>query len=124
MMPEDIRQAEAAYASAAQRALSAGFDIVYVQGMDGGWGPMQFLSRRLNQRSDEYGGSFENRARHWRDTIEAVRHVVDGKAALAVRITVDGVAGELDTGELLHLIEFVDDLVDVWDVAVGNSGPE
>jgi dimethylamine/trimethylamine dehydrogenase len=124
MLREDILRIQAAYESAARRSLSAGFDIVYVQGMARSWGPMHFLNRRLNQRSDEYGGSFENRARHWRDTVEGVRNAVDGNAAVAVRITVDGVEGELESGELLGFIEFADDLVDLWDVAVGNSSSE
>ena len=62
MDKSDIRAFRGWQRDAARRAKQAGFDIVYVYaGHD--YLPFQFLSRRSNTRSDEYGGSLENRAR-------------------------------------------------------------
>lgn len=127
---DDIRRQLGEWAAAARLAVEAGFDIVYVHGADS-YLPMQFLSRYYNRRSDAYGGSFENRARYWRETLEVVRAAVDGRCAVANRIAVDalGPAG-IELSEALEFIAHVDDLVDLWDVNVGsirewskNSGP-
>ena len=58
----DIRRVQSEWVAAARRAQSAGFDIVYVYGSHT-YLPTQFLSPAFNRRTDEYGGSFENRAR-------------------------------------------------------------
>jgi dimethylamine/trimethylamine dehydrogenase len=68
MDKEDIRNFRRWQAEAAKRAVRAGFDIVYVYAGHG-YLPAQFLSRRTNQRSDEYGGSLENRARLLKEMI-------------------------------------------------------
>jgi dimethylamine/trimethylamine dehydrogenase len=117
---DDIRRIQADWVRAARRARSAGFDIVYVYGGHS-YLPLQFLSRFYNRRTDEYGGSFENRARFWLETIELVRDAVGDDCAIAVRASVEalGPAGvELDEG--LELVAAADDLVDLWDVSVGS----
>jgi len=117
---EDIRAARRWHVEAAVRARSAGFDIVYVYGAHS-YLPMQFLSPFYNKRRDAYGGSFENRARFWLETLEAVRDAVGDGCAVASRIAVDalGPAGvELDEG--LAMIRAADHLVDLWDVNVGS----
>lgn len=48
-----------------------------------------FLSRRHNDRSDEYGGSFENRLRLFREILDDVREAIGDSCALAVRLAVD-----------------------------------
>ena len=63
------------WVAAALRAREAGFDIVYVYGSHT-YLPTQFLSPRYNHRTDAYGGSFENRARFWLETLERVREAV------------------------------------------------
>ena len=60
----------------------AGFDIVYVYGAHS-YLPQQFLSPFYNQRTDEYGGSFENRARFWLETLEQVKEAVGDDCAIA-----------------------------------------
>ena len=63
-----------------ERAVKAGYDIVYVYaGHD--YLPFQFLSPRTNRRTDEYGGSTENRTRLVREMIEVTREATRGKAA-------------------------------------------
>ena len=72
MTPEDIRQVQEAFAAAAARARDAGFDGVEIIA-SAGYLISQFLSPRTNQRTDDYGGSFENRVRFARELIVLVR---------------------------------------------------
>jgi dimethylamine/trimethylamine dehydrogenase len=61
MEREDIKRVQAQWVQASRRARDVGFDIVYVYGAHS-YLPVQFLSPFYNRRTDEYGGSFENRA--------------------------------------------------------------
>src|SRR5215470_2852348 len=82
---EDIRYIQSQYVAAACRARTAGFDIVYVYGAHG-YLPTQFLSPFYNKRQDEYGGSLQNRARFWLETLALVREAIGADCAIAVRI--------------------------------------
>jgi dimethylamine/trimethylamine dehydrogenase len=120
MEVDDIRRVQDDWVRAARAARDAGFDIVYVYGGHS-YLPLQFLSTFYNKRTDEYGGSLENRARFWLETLEAVREAVGDECAIAVRFCVEalGPAGvELEEG--LGFIRLADDLVDLWDVNVGS----
>ena len=115
---DDIRYLQHLYVEAAKRARSAGFDIVYVYGSHS-YLPQQFLTPFYNKRTDEYGGSFENRARFWRETIEQVKEAVGDDCAIAVRMSTDMFMGEAGTQlkrDCLPFVELADDLVDVWDI--------
>lgn len=116
----DIRRIQSDWVRAALHARTAGFDIVYVYGSHA-YGPMQFLSPYYNKRTDEYGGSFENRARYWRETLELVREAVGDDCAIASRLAIDalGPAG-IEIHEAHELIRLVDHLVDLWDVNVSG----
>jgi 2,4-dienoyl-CoA reductase-like NADH-dependent reductase (Old Yellow Enzyme family) len=70
----EIRETVAAFAQAACRALEAGFDVVEIHGAHG-YLLHEFLSPHANRREDRYGGSFENRTRLLRETVEAIRKV-------------------------------------------------
>jgi dimethylamine/trimethylamine dehydrogenase len=121
METADIRRIQGDWGAAAKRARSAGFDIVYVYGAHS-YLPMQFLSPYYNKRSDEYGGSLENRARFWLETLEVVRESVGGDCAIASRISIDALGPygvEVDEG--LGFIRLADHLVDLWDVCVGSA---
>jgi dimethylamine/trimethylamine dehydrogenase len=120
MERDDIARVEADWVQAARRSRDAGFDIVYVYGGHA-YLPLQFMSPYYNRRTDEYGGSIENRARFWLETLEAVREEIGDDCAIAVRLCVEalGPAGvELEDG--LRFIALADDLVDLWDVNVGS----
>lgn len=76
------------YAIAAQHAIQAGFDMVEIHGghsylLD------QFLSPLYNKRTDEFGGSYENRARFARLVVEAVRKAVGPWVPISFRISAD-----------------------------------
>src|SRR5258706_10750637 len=76
MTREDIKATVRDFRNAAMRALDAGFDGVQIQA---GYLYLfnQFLNPRTNQRTDEYGGSVENRARLLFEVIEALAQVID-----------------------------------------------
>jgi dimethylamine/trimethylamine dehydrogenase len=122
MTKRDIRRTQHEWAAAARRSRSAGFDIVYVYGAHT-YLPGQFLSPHYNRRSDEYGGSLENRARFWLETLEVVREAVGDDCAIACRVAVDrmGALG-VDLDEGLEFVRLADHLVDLWDVNVGSIG--
>ncbi len=107
---------------AALRARAAGFDIVYVYaGHD--YLPFQFLSPRVNQRCDAYGGSLENRARLLRELIEDTREAVGDRCAVAVRLAIDelhGADGFTREGDGRRVIEYLGELPDLWDIALGG----
>ncbi len=129
---DDIQLLQKYYVDAAIRAKEAGFDIIYVYGAHS-YLPLQFLSPWSNKRTDEYGGSFENRARFWRESLEKVREAVGDTCAIASRFAVDSLYGsagvELEK-DGIAFVEYADHLVDLWDLTVGdiaewgqNAGP-
>jgi dimethylamine/trimethylamine dehydrogenase len=121
MEKDDIRRVQADWAKAAERARDAGFDIVYVYGAHS-YLPMQFLSPFYNKRTDEYGGSLENRARFWCETLELVRQAVGDDCAVASRLSVDALSPSgIEIDEALEFIRLADHLVDLWDVNVGSA---
>ncbi|MFI9209603.1 NADH:flavin oxidoreductase/NADH oxidase [Streptomyces sp. NPDC053253] len=71
---ERIREITGRFADAARRALDAGFEVVEVHGAHG-YLIGEFLSPHSNHRTDEYGGSFENRTRLALEVVDAVRSV-------------------------------------------------
>ncbi len=83
---DDIRQAIADFAAAAQRALQAGFEVVELHAAHG-YLAHQFLSPLSNRRTDEYGGSLANRLRFTLQMAAAVRAVWPEQLPLFVRIS-------------------------------------
>jgi N-ethylmaleimide reductase len=81
----DIKELVALYAQAARNALEAGFDGVEIHAANG-YLVNQFISAHANVRTDEYGGSLQNRLRFLREIVEAVAAVV-GPERLGVRFT-------------------------------------
>src|SRR5919106_847927 len=122
MDKDDIHEVQGFYVEAAKRAREAGFDIVYVYGSHS-YLPQQFLTPYYNRRTDEYGGSFENRARFWRETIEQVREAVGDDCAIAVRMSTDMFMGEAGTQlerDCVPFVQLCDEIVDVWDINVSG----
>ncbi|MHB1468152.1 MAG: oxidoreductase [Solirubrobacteraceae bacterium] len=119
-----IREIQGWYVAAAKRARAAGFDIVNVEGAECGAITQHFLMSKFNRRSDEYGGSFENRARFWLETIEQVRQAVGDCLAITARLCVDTLndnpLGIRAAEEGYRFIELADHLVDFWDLQAGG----
>ena len=85
MTQADIAQLVADFATAAQRALAAGFQMVEIHAAHG-YLLHSFYSPLTNTRTDEYGGSFENRIRLLLEVVAAVRGVWPERLPLAVRL--------------------------------------
>ncbi|GIK96733.1 MAG: NADH:flavin oxidoreductase [Alphaproteobacteria bacterium] len=114
----DIRNLRRWQVDAAKRAKRAGFDIVYVYAGHA-YLPFQFIARRLNHRTDEYGGSLENRVRLLRELIEDTKEAVGDTCAVAVRFAVDELIGDhgvTSDGEGREVVEMLAELPDLWDV--------
>ena len=123
MSRDDIRDYRRWHRKAALRAREAGFDIVVVYAGHNGTVPSHFLSRQSNQRSDEYGGSLENRLRLYRELIEETKDAVGDAMGVVARFAVDEMMGEggLEWGsEGKDAIEMLAELPDMWDVNVSD----
>lgn len=121
MSLRDVQRVQSDWVDAARRARDAGFDIIYVMATDL---PMQFLSPYVNERQDQYGGSFENRARFYLETLEKVRDAVGSDCAIATRMGIGGMRERGVTDEEgLQLIARADPLVDLWDVNIEVGDP-
>ncbi|MDH3474151.1 MAG: NAD(P)-binding protein [Rhodospirillales bacterium] len=119
MDKSDIKAFRGWHRTAALRAKQAGFDLVYVYAGHDLSLLMHFLSRRANQRSDEYGGSLENRARLLREVIEETKEAVGDRCAVPVRLAVEellGPDGITSAGEGREVVEMLAELPDLWDV--------
>ena len=125
MDKRDIRELQGFYVAAAERAREAGFDLILVYGAETIPITQQFLMPYFNRRSDEYGGSFENRARFFREVLELVREAVGDDCAIGVALLGRHCSGRgvgIEVGEDgVRFVEHVDHLVDLWDVQVGPA---
>lgn len=93
MTAEDIHRTIGHYRRAAQYARDAGFDAVEVHGANG-YLINQFLDSRSNQRTDEYGGSLENRFRFFGQILEAVLEILPPER-VGVRLSPNGVFNDM-----------------------------
>ncbi|MEE8535844.1 MAG: FAD-dependent oxidoreductase [Kiloniellales bacterium] len=122
MDKQDIKELRRWQVEAARRAERAGFDIIYVYAGHA-YLPFQFITPRFNQRSDEYGGSLENRVRLFREMIEETKEAVGARCAVAVRFAVHEfqVEGGLTSdGEGREVVEMLAELPDLWDVNISD----
>jgi dimethylamine/trimethylamine dehydrogenase len=123
MDKEDIRNLRKWHRDAALCAKRAGFDIVYCYAAHGMTAAIQFILKRFNDRSDEYGGSLENRVRLFRELIEDTKEAVGDTCAVAVRFAVDELMGEegiSHQGEAYDVVAMLAELPDLWDVNISN----
>jgi dimethylamine/trimethylamine dehydrogenase len=122
MTKADIADMRYWHREAVRRSLQAEYDIVYVYAGHAIGGLHHFLSRRYNNRNDEYGGSIENRARLLREILEDTREVCDGKAAVACRISVDELLGDdgITRAEIEDVIGMLGEHPDLWDFVLGS----
>lgn len=129
---DQIREITGQFAAAARRALAAGFEVVEVHGAHG-YLVNEFLSPHSNHRTDEYGGSYENRTRFALEVVDAVRAVWPDELPVFFRISAtdwltenpeDGREGW--TGD--DTVRFARDLrahgVDLLNVSTGGLAPD
>jgi dimethylamine/trimethylamine dehydrogenase len=123
MDKEDIRAFRRWHRDAALRAEKVGYDIVYIYAAHTITMLTYFLSHRYNDRSDEYGGSLENRVRLLREVIEETKEAVGHSCAVALRFSVDELIGDVGLthdGEGRSVVEMLAELPDLWDVNVAG----
>jgi len=119
---DEIHQLTHDYVVAAKRAVSVGFDVIEIHAAHG-YLMHQFYSPLANTRTDEYGGSFENRVRFLLETVVAVRSAIPVSTPLFVRISatdwVDGGWNLVDSIELCTQLKALG--VDLIDVSTGGN---
>jgi 2,4-dienoyl-CoA reductase-like NADH-dependent reductase (Old Yellow Enzyme family) len=120
----DIKKAIDDFTAAAKRSVEAGFEVIEVHAAHG-YLCHQFLSPLSNKRTDEFGGSLENRMRFPLQIAKAVREIVPQNLPVFVRISAtDWTEGGWD---LEQSIEFCKELkklgIDLIDVSSGGNVP-
>ncbi len=129
MTKKDIKDLRRWFVNALKRSKTAGFDLVCLYGAHGFGVFQHFLSTATNQRSDEYGGSLENRARFVREVVSDAKDAIGDTMGITLRLSLDELVGELGfaNSEVRDFIEMHKDLPDLWDLAHGAwedcSGP-
>lgn len=120
MSLDEVKASRDAFIAAAKRAEKAGFHGVELHGAHG-YLICQFLSAEVNQRTDDYGGSFENRARFLYECIEGVRAECGKDFSLGVRLSPERFG--MDLGEILGLAGALlkDDRIDYLDMSLWDS---
>ena len=122
----DIKTFRHWHKRAALRARDAGFDVVYVYATHG-YLISNFLNPRMNTRTDEYGGSLENRTRLVRELIQDTKDAVGDRCAVAIRFSADeeiGEDGKPVYGERREMLEMLADLPDLWDINIADYSLE
>ncbi len=119
---EEINALVQRFKEAAQRAVNAGFDVIEIHAAHG-YLLHQFLSPLSNNRTDEYGGSFENRCRFLLEVVEAVNEVLDDNHPLFVRISATEYAENgWDLDDSVKLAQLLKEKkVDLVDVSSGGN---
>jgi len=117
-----------AFVASAERCLRAGFDVIELH-MAHGYLLSTFLTPLANQRTDEYGGSLENRARYPLEVVRAVRAVWPDDKPLFVRISAtdwfDDDGRGITVDESVQLCRWLKDAgVDVVDVSTAGNVPD
>jgi dimethylamine/trimethylamine dehydrogenase len=123
MDKSDIKAYRDWHRKAALRAKRAGFDLIYCYAGHNITLPMHFLQKRRNHRTDEYGGSLENRVRLFREIIEDTKAAVGDSCAVVVRFAVDellGPDGITSETEGREVVEMLAEMPDLWDVNVSD----
>ncbi len=120
MPKEIIYEIIEAYGTSAKLCKDCGFDMVQVHAAHG-WLFSQFLSPVVNQRTDEFGGSLENRARFLMMALDSVRKAVGPNFPIEVRISGDDLSENgLQMDECIEVAKLINDKVDLFHVSCGN----
>ncbi|MBU5322486.1 MAG: FAD-dependent oxidoreductase [Sarcina ventriculi] len=122
LQKEEITAIVKKYGEAARRAQAAGFDAVEIHAGHS-YLISQFLSPTTNNRTDEFGGSKENRARFAKMVMDEVRSQVGPMFPIMIRISADElVEGGNTLEDTLELLEYFAEEADIIDVSAGLTG--
>lgn len=114
---EELTSIAKDYGIAAKRAVNAGFDLIEIHAGHS-YLISQFLSPTMNDRTDEFGGCAENRARFCRMVIDEVRAAIGPRIPISLRLSVDElVEGGNTVEDCLEYLEFLNDEVDLFDTS-------
>ena len=132
MTAADIFGVKKAFAASVRRALAAGFDAIEIHSAHG-YLLHEFMSPVVNNRTDEYGGSFENRTRLLLEVVDLVRAIMPAEMPLFVRVSATDWLEEVEefkdkeTWTLEQTVELAKILghrgVDLLDVSSGGTHP-
>jgi 2,4-dienoyl-CoA reductase-like NADH-dependent reductase (Old Yellow Enzyme family) len=125
MTLEDIKQIQAAFVAAAKRALAAGFEWLELHYAHG-YLAHEFYSPLANKRTNNYGGSFDNRIRFLLETFTSVRKVWPERLPITVRLSVtDWLEGGVAVEESIELVRRLKSAgLDLLDVSHGSITPD
>ena len=119
MTLEDMETISDNFATTAVRAQKLGIDMCMLH-FAHGWLPAQFLSPKFNKRTDEYGGSFENRIRFPLMIVDKVRKAVGPDYPLDMRISGDERCEDgIDPEEVIRFVKLIEDKIDMVHVSSG-----
>ncbi len=123
MNKRDIKNVRQWHVDAAYRARQAGYDIIYIYASHDMSVLQHFLNPQVNLRSDEYGGSLENRLRLTHEVLSDVKAAVGDSCAIAFRFAVDelrGAEGLQAECEGRDVIGMLAEIPDLWDVNISG----
>ncbi|WP_158372822.1 FAD-dependent oxidoreductase [Cellulosimicrobium cellulans] len=119
MTEQDMADVAAMWASTARNARDLGFDLVFLH-FGHGWLPAQFLSPRTNHRTDEHGGSLENRARFPLQILRAIRAAVGPDFPVDMRISaVEWMENSISFEDTLAFIKLAEPYIDTVQISAG-----
>lgn len=120
-MPKElIYEIIESYGKAAKLCKDVGYDMVQVHAAHG-WLFNQFMSPLFNHRTDEFGGSLENRVRFLSLTLDEVRKNVGPTVAIELRMNGDDFQeGGLTLSDYVEIAKMVEDKVDMFNISCGN----
>lgn len=119
MEPADMDYVAGLFGERAANAQELGFDMVFLH-FGHGWLPAQFLSPRTNFRTDQYGGSLENRARFPLQILKAVRDAVGPHFPVDMRISaIEWMENSISFEDTLEFITMAEQYIDTVQISAG-----
>ena len=117
---QEMEEVKQAFCDGAKRAAQAGFDAIEIHGAHG-YLLSCFLSPITNQRTDQYGGSLENRARYLVEVAKAVRQVWPAEKPILLRISAtDYLPGGTNLEETIQVVNMVKPYIDIAHISSGG----
>lgn len=117
---DEIKEIVLAFREAARRADEAGFDSIEVHGAHG-YLIHEFLSPITNKRTDEYGGSLENRTRFLKEILSSIKEIWPEEKPILLRVSADDYSEDgINKEEMVRIINEVKENIDMVHVSTGG----